>query len=120
MKFGEHIKSSRIEAGLTLREFCKRIKMDPSNWSKIERGVISPPNDSDLIKVIAETLTFSPAQTQEVSDLADVARGQIPVDLKDDELMAKMPAFFRSIRGLEYTTEDFDKLKDGVRKLHSE
>ena len=39
-------------------------------------------------------------------------------DLKEEELLSKMPAFFRAIRGQEYTAEDFDKLLSGVKKLH--
>ena len=41
--FGKFIKERRIEKGLTLREFCKLIEVDASNWSKIERGLLSPP-----------------------------------------------------------------------------
>ena len=33
MNFGSAIKDRRIDAGMTLREFSKRIEMDPSNWS---------------------------------------------------------------------------------------
>ena len=37
--FEEFIKNRRIAKGLGLREFCKQIEMDASNWSKVERGV---------------------------------------------------------------------------------
>jgi transcriptional regulator with XRE-family HTH domain len=119
MKFGDFIKSRRIERGITLRNFCKDIQMDPSNWSKIERGVLAPPNDPILIENLALTLALDDEQKQEMSDCADIARGQIPADLRDEEMLAKMPAFFRTMRGQEFTTEDFEKLRLGVRKLHS-
>ena len=41
--FGEFTTQRRIDKGLGLREFCKQIEMDASNWSKIEsRGTFTP------------------------------------------------------------------------------
>jgi transcriptional regulator with XRE-family HTH domain len=120
MKFGQQIKELRIEAQLTLRDFCRRIGMDPSNWSKIERGIIQPPQDPQLLGQIQSALGLDAQQLQNLQDLADVARGEIPVDLRDDELMAKMPAFFRAMKGQEYTEADLEKLKESVKKLHSQ
>jgi len=34
MTFGEFIKNMRIEKRMTLREFCRAAKFDPSNWSR--------------------------------------------------------------------------------------
>lgn len=117
-KFGEHAKDRRIAAGMTLRSFCREIEMDPSNWSKIERGVLAPPDDSDLLGRITGLLGLNSTEQQEFADLAAIARGQLPPDLKDEEILAKMPAFFRAIRGQECTAEDFEKLMNGVKKLH--
>jgi len=118
MKFGDYAKNLRIEAGQTLRSFCRDAAIDPSNWSKIERGVISPPDEPDFLGRVADTLALDADQRVELADLAAIARGQIPADLKDEELLGKMPAFFRAIRGQEYTAKDFEKLLNGVRKLH--
>lgn len=117
-KFGEHAKDRRIAAGMTLRSFCREIEIDPSNWSKIERGVLAPPDDSDLLSRITGLLGLNSTEQQEFADLAAIARGQLPADLKDEEILAKMPAFFRAIRGQECTAEDFEKLMNGVKKLH--
>jgi transcriptional regulator with XRE-family HTH domain len=120
MKFGDTIKSLRIDSEMTLRQFAKEIEMDPSNWSKIERNIIAPPQDEELQQRIITALSLDPEQAQELSDMIDLTRGQIPSDLQDEELMAKMPAFFRAMRGQEYTAEDFEQLKKGVKALHSE
>lgn len=120
MKFGQQIKKLRIEAQLTLRAFCKLIGMDPSNWSKIERGIIQPPQDPQLIQQIQSALNLNTQQLQELQDLADIARGEIPIDLRDEELMAKMPAFFRAMKSQEYTEADLEKLKQSVKNLHSQ
>lgn len=117
-KFGEYVKDSRIAAGMTLRSFCREAEIDPSNWSKIERGVLAPSDDVELLGRVAALLGLSAAKETELSDLAAIARGQIPADLKDEELLAKMPAFFRAIRSQEYTKEDFEKLLKGVKEKH--
>jgi ribosome-binding protein aMBF1 (putative translation factor) len=41
--FGEFIKERRVAKGISLREFCKRMETDASNWSKVERGLLAPP-----------------------------------------------------------------------------
>jgi len=119
LKFGEYAKDRRIAAGMTLRSFCREAEIDPSNWSKIERGVLAPPDDPDLLGRIVGLLGLESSEQTDLSDLAAIARGQIPADLKDEEILAKMPAFFRAIRGQEYTREDFEKLMSGVKKLHN-
>jgi transcriptional regulator with XRE-family HTH domain len=118
MTFGEFAKDRRIAAGLTLRSFCRDAEIDPSNWSKIERGVLPPPDDAGFLARVGNVLAMADTELTEFSDLAAIARGQIPADLKDEEILSKMPAFFRAIRGQEYTQEDFDKLLSGVKKLH--
>ncbi len=118
INFGNYVKDRRITAGMTLRSFCREVDIDASNWSKVERGVLSPPDDSELLSRIAMILGLKSDEQTELADLASISRGQIPADLKDEEILAKMPAFFRAIRGQEYSREDFDKLMSGVKKLH--
>ena len=40
--YGKKLKSERIEQGLTLRAAARHLGVDPSNLSKMERGVIKP------------------------------------------------------------------------------
>ena len=118
LKFGDFAKDRRIAVGLTLRSFCRDAVIDPSNWSKIERGVLPPPDEAGFLSRVATVLGLNTDERAEFADLASIARGQIPADLRDDELLGKMPAFFRAIRGQEYTPEDFEKLLIGVKRLH--
>ena len=46
--FGTFIKELRMKQRLGLREFCLKYEHDPSNWSKIEREVLSPPSDEAM------------------------------------------------------------------------
>ncbi len=41
--FGEYFKKKRLEIGKTLRQFCLENGLDPGNISKIERGILRPP-----------------------------------------------------------------------------
>lgn len=118
MKFGEFVKSRRIDIGLTLRSFCRGIGHDASNWSKVERGVIPPPQDTRSLDKIASLLGLDASGRVELEDLSFVARGQLPIDLQSEEIQAKLPAFFRAIRGQEYVAEDVARLIEGVKMLH--
>ena len=118
MKFGEFVKDRRIGVGLTLRSFCREIGQDASNWSKIERGVTPPPQDSRSLDKIASVLGLDASGRVELEDLSSVARGQLPTDLQSEEIQAKLPAFFRAIRGQEYAAADVERLIEGVKKLH--
>ena len=40
--FADFLREKMIAAGLTLREFCRMTGFDASNWSKIERGLLTP------------------------------------------------------------------------------
>ena len=118
MKFGEFVKNQRIAAGLTLRSFCRQVGMDASNWSKIERGVTPPPHDPEFLNRMASLLGLGGDDRVNLADMAAVARGQLPADFQGDAIQAKLPAFFRAIRGQEYTEEDIGRLVAGVKKLH--
>ena len=67
MTFGEFVKILRSEQRLGLREFCVRYEHDPSNWSKIERGVIPPPKDLGLQEKLAAQLGLAFARTEVVN-----------------------------------------------------
>ena len=118
MNFGAFVKHHRIAAGMTLRSFCRAIGHDASNWSKIERGVIPPPQDSRWLDKIASTLGLDATGRMELEYLSSLARGQLPSDFQGSEIQSKLPAFFRAIRGQEYQIEDVAKLIEGVKKLH--
>ena len=118
LNFGDFAKDRRITIGLTLRSFCRDAAIDPSNWSKIERGVHPPPDEAGFVGRVSDVLGLNVQERAELGDLGSIARGQIPADLRDEEILRKMPAFFRAIRGQEYTPEDFEKLLLGVKRLH--
>lgn len=112
-KFGKNLKNLRIQKELSLREVCKLLNYDPSNWSKIERGVISPPSDERVLKKWAKALGLSrdAKELQEFVDMAQVAQGVIPEDiLSSKNAAACLPAFFRTLRNKKPSKNEVDKL----------
>ncbi|MDP3836795.1 MAG: helix-turn-helix transcriptional regulator [bacterium] len=110
-KFGSLLFELRAEANLSIREVCKMVSYDPSNWSKIERGLISPPSDEKTLKLWAKALSVEKEKLQDFSDKAKIAQGIIPSDLMDNqELLQLMPAFFRTVRNKKPSKEELDSL----------
>jgi len=119
--FRDFIKERRIEKGLTLREFCRMIEVDPSNWSKIERGVLSPPQDGEKLQRIAEVLDIAIGSEiwQTMKDSATIDVGNIPEDIMSDQrILESLPMFFRTIRSEKPTVEELESLirivKEGI------
>jgi transcriptional regulator with XRE-family HTH domain len=111
LTFGEYIKNLRVEKRITLREFCRRINIDPSNWSKIERGVLQPPKSQIVLQEIAQTLGLT-QKSEEWFTLMDLAAiSFIPKQLvSDEDILEKLPAFFRTLRGQPPSREELEKL----------
>ena len=111
--FGEFIKERRIVKSISLREFCKRVEMDASNWSKVERGLLAPPQDEEKLRKIARVLGIKVGSSlwKEMKDKANIDAGIIPEDiLSDEKVLNSLPIFFRTIRSEKPTLEDLDKL----------
>lgn len=118
--FNETIKSMRIAKRLTLRDFCEQVGLDPSNWSKVERGVNPPPGDVGLLERLAGFFGLSGEQKLKFMDEAALQRREIPEDVAENEILQKaLPAFFRAARGHELTEEELKNLAEDIRKLHT-
>ena len=79
--FGTFIKSKRIESEFTLREFCRQIRVDASNWHKIESKVLDPPIDEDVLNKISSILKFNEMDNSKMRDLA--IGGRLPDWVKE-------------------------------------
>ena len=118
--FGAFIKSLRIEREIGLREFCRRLSIDASNWSKVERGLLAPPQDMNKLNQIAEVLNIDKGSElyNELTDKASIAAGIIPKDiLSDQETLNALPMFFRTVRSEKPTPEELEKL---IRKIRGD
>lgn len=117
--FGEFVRNSRLAQGLGLREFCMRVPVDASNYSKMERGRLEPPQPgTTLFEGVCNALGISAnsEEQRELERLAQLGRGMIPQTLLDnDHLAAKLPAFFRTFDGSPVSEEEKQELIEMIR-----
>lgn len=116
--FGDLLYNKRIEKRIGLREICRQVKFDPSNWSKIERGKMSPPSDKTTLSLWAKALGLKENSEEFLTfiDFACIAQGIIPKTISDKETMELLPAFFRTLRNKKPTKEEAKKLVDLLSK----
>lgn len=117
--FGEFVKNRRLELRITLREFCQKIDYDPSNWSKIERGINFPPDSEEVLNNWANVLKLKPKSKEwhEFHDKAQLVKGKIPKDvLEDEEILKALPVFFRTVRGVKPSEAELRELAELLKK----
>ena len=111
--YGDYIKALRLQKGLSLREFSRRIEEDPSNWSKIERGILAAPKDRGKMLSVASVLEITEGSPEwnKLEDYAAVDSATIPKYIMDDkEVLELLPAFFRTVGSIRPTKEEIEKL----------
>ncbi len=110
-KFGQNLKALRLKKQLSLRDVCKETGYDPSNWSKIERGIIPPPADEKTLVKWSKVLGLVVKKQRDFIDEAKIAQGIIPADLLVGKAALEcLPAFFRTLRNEKPTKEEIDNL----------
>ncbi len=116
--FGEFIKILRLDRDIGLREFCRRLSIDASNWSKVERGILLPPQDDEKLDQIAKVVGIKKGSEiySELKDKAAIDAGIIPKDLlSDQETLNSLPMFFRTVRSEKPTSEELETLIKKIR-----
>jgi transcriptional regulator with XRE-family HTH domain len=73
MHFGALVRQWRLDAGLSQRELARRAGMDFTYLSKIETGILAPP-DEERIAALVRGLGRSDEDLQQLIDLAQSAR----------------------------------------------
>ena len=117
--FGEFVKERRIARDITLRRFCQSIDWDASNWSKIERGLLAPPQDEEKLKRIAEIIGIEQGSEnwQAMKDLSRIGAQKLPDDaVTHRRILKALPLFFRTVRSDKPTAEELDKLIASIKK----
>jgi len=117
--FGDLFKRNRIASSQTLRGFCVENGFDPGNVSKLERGLIAPPQSEEKLRVYAEALKI-PANTKEYQEFVDIGlacAGQIPAEIMaDDDLVAKLPVLLKTVSGKKLSPKQLDSLIEDIRR----
>lgn len=117
-QLGDYLRARRESLQIGLRKFCEHIGMDPSNYSKIERGTVDPPQ-GDVLRRIAKGLKISQKSPEwrEMQALAAGDRGLIPDDIRQNErVMEAMPAFYDLVRNSRLVEVDGETLFELYKK----
>lgn len=109
--FGKLLRDKRVEKNITLREFARLTSYDPSNISKVERG-LQPPPSTIVLKVWAKHLGLEQGseELQEFLDMASITRNKIPEDMPPEFRNQLLPALLRTVRSKKLSREEFDNL----------
>jgi transcriptional regulator with XRE-family HTH domain len=113
MMFGRIVRDLRVKNNLSLRQFCIISGEDFGSWSKIERGVLKPPQDQKRLRKIAKILNITEGSDQykEFIGAAAADAGRIPEYIMNSERALKMmPIFFRTIGGGKPTKEELEEI----------
>ena len=119
LTFGEVFKQRRIDLKMTLRQFCTENKLDPGNISRLERGLMPPPQGSDKLEEYAGYLQIKKGSDDwyKFFDLARIEAGRIPDELlKDEAVVASLPILFRTLRGQKISEKKLEKLVELIKK----
>lgn len=111
--FGEFFKTRRIAIKKTLRQFCIENGLDPGNISKLERGLLSPPQSREKLEEYASYLKIKKGSDDWYTffDLAAAETGRIPEDIMTKgKIEDKLPILFRTLRGQKVSDENLEKL----------
>jgi len=117
--FGQFVREHRLKKRLSLRQFSEQLDIDPSQWSKIERGLLAPPKSDKVLARIAAVLGVNPGTQDwaELRDLAALGAGKVPNDLlNDSELVKVLPLVFRTVRNTKPTERELQNLAEIIRR----
>ena len=115
--FGQFLKTKRLALDLSLREFARRVGMQPSNYCNVEAGVLPPPPPEGLQRInLALGLKKGTKDFETFHDLAATGRDEIPVDVqqivKENELI---PAMLRTVEYEKVTNEQLRGIIEDLR-----
>ena len=118
MTFGEFFRAKRLEKRITLRQFCLDNKYDPGNISKLETGVMAPPQSDEKLNEYAKALSIKKGSEDYIQlfDLAAAANRTFQVkNITDEKLLEKLPVFFRTLDNKKLTEEKLEALINIVK-----
>lgn len=119
LTFGGFFKEKRVALRKTLRQFCAENSLDPGNISRLERGLMPPPQGSEKLEEYAHYLQIKKGSDDwyKFFDLARIEAGRIPDELlKDEAVVASLPILFRTLRGQKISGKKLEKLVELIKK----
>jgi transcriptional regulator with XRE-family HTH domain len=117
--FGSFFKELRIREKMTLRQFCQVHGYDPGNISKLERGLLPPPESDAKLTEYAKALRIRRGSDAwyQFFDLARASRGKLPPEiLRKRDVVARLPLLFRTLRGQKVSEQKLNELIEMIRR----
>jgi transcriptional regulator with XRE-family HTH domain len=117
--FGAFFKELRIGRKMTLRQFCEEHGYDPGNISKLERGLLPPPESEGKLAEYAKALKIRRGSDTwyEFFDLARASRGKLPPEiLSKRDVVTRLPLLFRTLRGQKVSDKKLNELINMIRR----
>lgn len=116
--FGEFVKAVRLKNEITAREAAEDSGILPSNFSKMEHGLLAPPQNGAKQRKIATAIGLAVGSEEEARffDLAGFAVGATPVDVS--EIISReeaLPLLLRTIGNKRLGTNEIERLVSIVR-----
>jgi len=113
--FNQFVQEKRMERQMSLRQFCKEAALDPSNWSKIERGLVKQGQSPEILDRISRVLGLDDKERETLNDLAVI--DSIPSDLlSEKKIIESLPIFFRTVRGDKPSADELNLLYQIIDK----
>ena len=112
MDFCQFFKEQRKKIG-TVRKFSELSGYDPGYISRVENGITLPPKDSEKLKKLGLALGLEPdtKKWRNFTDLAAIAKSEIPSDLKNNpRFVSVLPAFYRTLRNEKLDLKEAEEL----------
>ena len=104
-----------------MRQFCLENGLDAGNVSKIERGILPPPQSREKLEKYAQYLGINEGSDEwlEFFDIARTDVGRIPEEiLANKDIAVHLPLVFRTLKGQKLTGEQLAKLAHELEKLN--
>ena len=117
--FGEHLRELLVQSNMTLRELARRTGIDPSNLSKIERGVVYPPKKKETLDKMANAFSLERKSKRHFFDMAEQVHGLLPDDLKAVKENKAIPLLLRTIDNRRLSYEQTVELAKLIEKENS-
>lgn len=120
--FGDFIKEKRLAKKATLRQFCSDYGYDPGNISKLERNLMPPPQSEEKLDDFAKALSIKKGTDdyRELYDLAFQTNKTFQVkNISDENLLHKLPSFFRTLDNKNLTEEKLDRLIELIKNSNA-
>ncbi|HTV62975.1 MAG TPA: helix-turn-helix transcriptional regulator [Verrucomicrobiae bacterium] len=115
--FGQFLKMKRLALDLSLREFARKVGMQPSNYCNVESDVLPPPPPEGLER-ISKVLGLKKGTPDyaKFHDLSARGRDEIPADVeqivKENDLI---PAMLRTVEYEKVTKNQLRGIIDDLR-----